>query len=357
MNPISKTGSRPRLFKREGILYLGLTAVLTVSALNTGNNMIYILVAFLLAAVPVSYLLGRLSLSRLETTLDLPEEIFARRPFQARLRVRNGKGSFPSFLLRVILEGSPGRSVWVIPDLCPGETEIESLPLAFPKRGRYHVTVRLECDALGGLWTIASGRRIRREVIVFPALHPFRMEESAQLSVGSLEVQARGTDGTDLYNIREYSGSDEARHIDWKSSAKLRKLMIREYSSGSRPPLLLLVDPSLSDPSREKEMERTIEKAATVAAFLFREEWPYGWDLPGDRSSPSMGRGHLRGFLTALALLESGEVAGRDGEEERGVGRAGPLLRFSEEGVRAVGFGREPVLVFGEGVVGDTRFD
>jgi len=61
---------------REGVIYLCLIFVVALAALNTGNNLLFMVLACLLAGVLISGMLSRLVLSGIDVRLELPEHIF-----------------------------------------------------------------------------------------------------------------------------------------------------------------------------------------------------------------------------------------------------------------------------------------
>ena len=84
-------------FTREGGIYLGVIVVITVAALNTGNNLLFMILACLLAGILVSGVVSQIVLTGLELNLELPEHLFAGLPTTLRLTLRNLKWAFPSF--------------------------------------------------------------------------------------------------------------------------------------------------------------------------------------------------------------------------------------------------------------------
>src|SRR6185437_14334074 len=62
---------------RSGLLYVGIVLVIGIAALNTGNNLLYIIVAILLAAMLVSGIASTVCLRGLELEVRIPEHIFA----------------------------------------------------------------------------------------------------------------------------------------------------------------------------------------------------------------------------------------------------------------------------------------
>src|ERR1051325_3086285 len=70
---------------RAGIVYALVTLVIAIAALNTGNNLLYIVVAAMLAAILVSGYISALVLRYLELDIRLPEHVFAGRPVMGRI--------------------------------------------------------------------------------------------------------------------------------------------------------------------------------------------------------------------------------------------------------------------------------
>ncbi len=62
---------------RDGIIYLGAVFILILAAVNTGNNLLFMILACCLAAILISGVLSRAVLTSVELKLDLPEHIFA----------------------------------------------------------------------------------------------------------------------------------------------------------------------------------------------------------------------------------------------------------------------------------------
>src|ERR1700677_2429063 len=89
---------------REGGVYLGAVFVLVLAAVNTGNNLLFLILACLLGGILISGVLSRIVLTGITLKFDMPEHIFAEQPVVAELELRNEKPMWPSFSLRVIGE-------------------------------------------------------------------------------------------------------------------------------------------------------------------------------------------------------------------------------------------------------------
>jgi uncharacterized protein (DUF58 family) len=84
------------------VIYVLVTLVIGIAALNTGNNLLYIVVAAMLAAILVSGLVSALVLRGLNLDVRLPEHVFAGRPVVGRIVLRNPRRFLPSFSIRVV---------------------------------------------------------------------------------------------------------------------------------------------------------------------------------------------------------------------------------------------------------------
>src|SRR5262249_10068835 len=76
---------------RDGVWCLLVVMGLGVAAINTGNNLLYLLVSLLLALIIMSGVLSEQSLRRLDLTAMDPEEIYAGRPALFGMTVANRK--------------------------------------------------------------------------------------------------------------------------------------------------------------------------------------------------------------------------------------------------------------------------
>ncbi len=111
------------------------------AAVFSGNNLLFLIVAAMMATLLVSGFVSRLCLAALELDFLVPEHVAARRTVPARLCVRNQKWLMPSFSIRV--EGirdlaSPTlKSDVYFPLVAAGATVEETVDVRFPRRGAY----------------------------------------------------------------------------------------------------------------------------------------------------------------------------------------------------------------------------
>src|SRR6266481_1326646 len=87
---------------RAGIIYVIGTLLIGIAALNTGNNLLYIIVAAMLAAILISGIASAAVLRDLEVELRLPEHVFAGTAFSGAILLRNRRRWVPAFSISVL---------------------------------------------------------------------------------------------------------------------------------------------------------------------------------------------------------------------------------------------------------------
>jgi hypothetical protein len=74
---------------KAGWLYIAVTLLLGFGAVNTGNNLIYLIVSVFLSYMALSGFLGRHNLSAVEVHFSLPDEVYAGTEFPLAVTLRN----------------------------------------------------------------------------------------------------------------------------------------------------------------------------------------------------------------------------------------------------------------------------
>ncbi|MGB8324571.1 MAG: hypothetical protein WCE52_16550, partial [Candidatus Acidiferrum sp.] len=87
---------------RLGLIYVTVVILIGVAALNTGNNLLYIVVAAMLAAILVSGIASAVVLRDLELDVRLPEHVFAGEPVRGQMVLRNPRRWMPSLSVTVV---------------------------------------------------------------------------------------------------------------------------------------------------------------------------------------------------------------------------------------------------------------
>jgi uncharacterized protein DUF58 len=259
---------------RDGIIYLAAVFILVLAAVNTGNNLLFMILACALAGILISGVLSRAVLTGIELKFDLPEHIFAEQPVLAEMELRNEKPAWPSFSLRVIGESKNGtvpilgRPVYFpyIPRQSAARQKVE---LRFAKRGLY------KQDAFGIRTRFPFGffektRRVvsKSEIVVYPPVGPTeQFYEVLPLLSGEMSSYFRGR-GVELHSLRDYMPTDSARAVDWKVTAKSGHLMVREFAREDERRVMIVLDPYVGPVGDGSKMAEQFERAVSLAACI-----------------------------------------------------------------------------------------
>ena len=295
---------------RDGWWCLLVAVGLGVAAINTGNNLLYLLVSALLALVVVSGILSEQSMRGLDLTGVAPDEIYAGQPALLGAAIANRKRWFTSYSVTVELLAPDARALEstsrfiYVRRIEAGRERLATWEETLPHRGRHRLTgVRITTRFPFGLFVKAARPALADEVVVFPAVRPVSAESLRRLGEsGDASARRRGR-GSDLYNLRGYRSGDDPRFIHWRSSAKAEALMVRELEADtSQNTRLVLVGRGRRG---AEALERGLSEAASLAVALIRAG--AGVELAGpDCAVPfGHGRAHLRRVLAALALYDA----------------------------------------------------
>jgi len=291
----------------EGTRFLFFTLAVAVAAINTGNNLFYLLLAMMLSIILMSGLMAEFCLRRLEFHRHLPELVYAGEPVTATVVVANRKTRLPSFSLHLRdvtgeQEIDRGLTLW---QLMPGASQILSYPLIATRRGRLRFDgVRVGTSFPFGLFHKKAYYPLEGSVVVAPTVRPVERAFLQDLALSGQDVSLpRKGHGSDLYNLRQYHAGDDSRTIHWLSTARTSKLMVREMEAEDQRRVTLML--SLLAPLSH---ERLFEEAVSLTASMVHDFGARGYQVRlvvGEVSSPfGQGEAHLLSLMETLALCE-----------------------------------------------------
>ncbi len=234
--------SRGPITRAGAAFVIAMFALGAVAALS-GNNLLFLIVASMLATLMLASFLSRLSLAGLELDFALPEHIAARRKLAGRIAVRNTKLWMPSF--SVHLSGTTESLLTRVyfPVLPGGRVYEELVEVRFERRGIYRESgFEFSTRFPFGFLRRAVAVTLPREVVVYPSIDSQPGFEDLLAAVhGDLETQTRGR-GHDFHRIRPYEPLESARHVDWKASAHTGELQVREFAREQERELDIFLD-------------------------------------------------------------------------------------------------------------------
>lgn len=289
-------------FTRVGGVYLVATLTVGFAALNTGNNSLYIGLAFMLAALVLSGIVSHRGLRNVHVEYVQLGETWAGRPARGWVKVATRSRFFhardvivtsPQLYAPVLIQEIPRRSAVTL--------EVEFL---FHERGRTHLThVDLYTRYPFGFFLKKRSAGLHGEAIVYPQLIDASDGRMAEAASGEVRPVERAGHGTELHGFREYVRGDSLRQLHWKKSASLGRWVVRQNEAETGRLLTVVVDPYLSDPSKRDAFEQMLRRATTVIHDALESEMAVVLLTPGAVIS-SESSGGRRAMFEHLALLE-----------------------------------------------------
>ena len=306
---------RSLVITRDGKWYIGILLVIGVAAINTGNNLLYLIVATLLSLIIVSGIMSEAVLRGLRIERQMPEYAFRDVPVNIRLKATNAKKRVPSFSFNAIDAGQR-KGAWFL-KLRAGQTAWAPVEYTFHKRGRATLDMlRVSTRFPFGLFVKGKDEAVKDEIIVLPAIDPKKAICAGEsLSAGAARSAGKGH-GTGLYGLRDYTLMDDSRHIHWRSAARTQRLLLKEFEADVSKRLLIVFENyACNDAALFEEL---VERAAATAAVHVEKGWSVGLKTLKRELPAGAGRAQLMRILRELAVIE-GLPGGRPSVEIRGV--------------------------------------
>ncbi|HZW90983.1 MAG TPA: DUF58 domain-containing protein [Myxococcaceae bacterium] len=292
-----------------GRTYLVLTFGVGLGALNTGNNLLYLLLGLMLSIVVVSGILSERCVRRVEVRRLLPASPRARSPFHLGWSLRLSRGQ--AFALSVaevhpVLGAAVGHLAW----LPAGEDVVVRAVATAPRRGPVTLSaIRVSTTFPFGLFVKIRDVEVPGELLVLPGRVPAPREPPSPSSGIGLEQRSlRGLDGGgDLAQLRELREGEDARRIHWRKSAQLGTLLRVERDAQPQPRIVLHLD----DRAPAEALDGRCEELAARAELLLARGAEVGLESTGGLSvKPGAGAFHSQAILRALARAGQAEEAG-----------------------------------------------
>lgn len=337
-------------FTREGRLIVILSVGVGFAAINTGNNLLYLLLGWLLSFIVASGVLSEGTMKGLAVTRRPPPRIHAGQPFLMEVAVANAKPKRASFSIEIedLIAGVPLDKKCYFLKIPPGRTQRTSYRHTFLRRGAYKIDgVRIATKFPFALFRKSRDVAAITELVVFPALVPVTPPAPRAPTRGDAIASRRGRRG-EFFGLRDHRRGDDRRDVHWKSTARTGRLMVREYEDELAREVTIAVDNALPaatrqaveddrvSPQHQGELD-ALERAVSLAASLACSYLGAGWQVTliarGGHVPAGAGRAHEIRILTFLALLST---VGDDIVMESAPARAESVL-VVPRGVAAVG--------------------
>jgi uncharacterized protein (DUF58 family) len=306
----------------EGWWLVLLTIAIGTAAINTGFNLLYLVLSMMLSFIVISGILSEIGLRRIDLVRSLPYSIFAQDHFEVGLSVSNAKRLFSSFTLFV--EDSPesaevlkkDRKWCFIAKIVPGTRVSLSYSAQILRRGlftfrKFQVSSKFPFNFFEKIVTVQKAQ----SVLVYPRIYPLtevmllpRRERTDALR--RLNLRMAGDE--DFRGLKEFRDGDNPRRIHWVSTARHRKLMVKEFEKQRANQVFVILDTysSAKSEKRVESFEKAVSLAASVISFFNERNYSTGFAACAPalvRRRTGTGKRHFYSIMEALAYLKNSD--------------------------------------------------
>jgi len=300
---------------RAGWCFFALTFGIGFAALNTGNNLLYLVLSLMLAFLVLSGVLSESALRGVVLRRRLPRELYAEREAWVGVEIHNRQRGVVAYALvvedRWIDAAGRGRAAGrcFALRIAPGAAETRSYRLRPERRGElafagFVVSTRFPFGLFSKSLTIDALDR----ALVYPAVDPVPIPRDfgGVREAGEGVAGPRGH-GAEVGGVREYARGDSPRRIAWRASLRARSLWVREVESEHQGE----VEVRLRTAGRTADagFERDVRGSASEVAALLERGLRVGLRTDREHLAPGAGASQHARLLGFLARIQPGSSA------------------------------------------------
>jgi uncharacterized protein (DUF58 family) len=300
-------------FTREGRVYVVVTLGVGFAAVNTGNNLLYLVLGMMLGLIVVSGILSEIALRGVAVRRALARRAEEAEIFPVELTLANGKRRAASFSveLRDEIDGEPFKRRCFFLRVGPAEERSIAYRCELHRRGRRVFDgVVVSTRFPFGLFEKTRFFPLPGEVLVRPARIDMASPPlAAAAREGDGGVERRGL-GSEFRELRAMVPGDDPRRIDWRATARLGgEPLIRETDREVRGLVEIALDAALAGdgPAALADAEQRIRAAGTLVRELARRGFAVALVTSGRVPAPAAE--DPEALLDRLALLDPRALA------------------------------------------------
>jgi uncharacterized protein (DUF58 family) len=287
---------------REGKRFFLAAFMIALAALNTGNNLIYLILSMMLAIFFLSVIVLKINMRKLVLKVYQDNPVYADTPASIAMTMANKK-RIASRSVKVMSSGMATEGLYF--PLIHARSEVTgSFPVIFRKRGIYRYRdFLIESGYPFIFFTKRVFTSVKGEIIVYPEIKDIDSLSLPFPGEGHEQSPSRVCEGEEFTMFREFRYGDDSRRIHWKASAKTNKLLVMEYSADELKKMTIILDNLMF------RDENSFEKAVSFAASLSDRFLKDGYFVRLLTCSKVVPFGnsteHLYKILDILAAIES----------------------------------------------------
>jgi uncharacterized protein (DUF58 family) len=296
---------------REGKAFIFVTGGVGLAAINTGNNLLFLIFGFMLSLIVLSGILSEIVLRGLQVTRTLPQRTFAGSTCLIEITLNNDKQRVPSYSLEVedFAQGLPTERRCYFLKVAPRAAQVAGYRRTVKRRGYvrlrgFRIATRYPFGIIEK-WRVIDAEE---ELLVYPELIREDIDFETARSTGADAISNRIGPGNEIAGLRHYRAGDGARAIHWKRTAALGRVMVYEKHVDASSHLTIVIDnarPEGANARWDAGFERAISRAAALVVGSAGRDLSAEVVCRGQRSPIVSAGAPIDPVLKFLALLES----------------------------------------------------
>ena len=263
-------------FTREGKIYVAVTLGVGFAAINTGNNLLFLVLGLMLSLIIASGILAELSLRGIEVRRCLPARAEADVPFAVKLLIENHKRWASSFGIELgdEIDGQLTDKRCFFLRVKPKETRSITYHCHIAERGLHSFQeVHISTQFPFGLFKKGRFQELVGELIA----HPRRVAVDLPLlrdfaGLGANAAYLPGP-GQDFGELRAWVPGDDPRRIHWPATARTGQLFVSITDADASGEVEIVLDAALRSAlaNARAEVEMNIRLAAAFIRLLTQQ--------------------------------------------------------------------------------------
>jgi uncharacterized protein (DUF58 family) len=299
-------------FTINSLVFIALTVFTVIVAAIFKNPLLVYTAVFLVVTNGVLFVWAQLSVAGMEVRRRHPRLAVATKPVEVDIelvnRRRTARYGTLGFDLHQDLTPSTEYTPVAFLDAQPGVKTISTYQMIPARRGVFSIgPFYLYSGDPFGFYKCWARRKEFSELVVLPCPVPFsfrRPVSRSMLSQDEMETVPVSGNSTEFMGVREYVEGEPLKRVHWRTSARLGKLISRQYEMNVAAAVsaLTIVDKDmLRGTTVDNPLEYTLTMVASLGYATLSERFQFSHlALLGDEHSSQSGTG--RAFYEELAV-------------------------------------------------------
>ena len=277
---------------RQGVMYVVVTVILLLTAINYSNHNILIVALFIMSLFAVSLLMAVIRFQGMAINLGEVQPVFAGQEAQLLLDV-SLKHSGETFPVEIQVGLDSGEVIVQEALLAEDELNKPQIRLTPEKRGRYTINNVLICTSFPfGLFRLQQSQATQQLFWVYPK----PLEEALGREGGGNLDSKHGNDSHDSIILRQYRLGDPVRRIHKKSLAMGQTILVKDVEPHTPDSQWLLWDQR-----QNLTVEKRLQLLTQQVLEADHQGRSFGLSMPKGKINPSTGETHKHQCLRMLA--------------------------------------------------------